>query len=142
MRPRAQPGAAWVEVGSLAGRKFAVIADEAHSSQSKATAGNIREMLSDSELADVDEGGEASTEDRLAALASSEASTPQRDVFRGVQTATRGSLGVHWSVPLISICLPTNFVPSGSLRLVKRPGVVTCVKERDFHETRWQATQP
>lgn len=73
--------AAISENKSLTGRRYAVIADEAHSSQSGATAGKIREMLSDNELADLDDGGEVSTEDQLAALASARANTPNVSFF-------------------------------------------------------------
>jgi type I restriction enzyme, R subunit len=65
----------------LAGKTFAVIADEAHSSQSGATAGKIREILSERELADLEDGGEISTEDQLAAQASARANTPNVSFF-------------------------------------------------------------
>jgi type I restriction enzyme R subunit len=65
----------------LAGKKFAVIADEAHSSQSGATAGKIREILSDAELADLDDGGEVSAEDELAAQITARATTPNVSFF-------------------------------------------------------------
>ncbi|WP_412539996.1 type I restriction endonuclease [Longispora sp. K20-0274] len=65
----------------LAGRKFAVIADEAHSSQSGATAGKIREILSDAERADLDDGGEISIEDELAAQMTARATTPNVSFF-------------------------------------------------------------
>ncbi|GAB3188985.1 type I restriction enzyme R subunit [Micromonospora palomenae] len=65
----------------LAGRKFAVIADEAHSSQSGATAGKIREILSDTERAELDDGGEVSIEDELAAQMTARATTPNVSFF-------------------------------------------------------------
>lgn len=65
----------------LAGKRFAVIADEAHSSQSGTTAGKIREILSDAELADLDDGGEVSAEDQLAALMTARATTPNVSFF-------------------------------------------------------------
>jgi type I restriction enzyme R subunit len=65
----------------LAGKTFAVIADEAHSSQSGATAGKIREILSDAELADLDDGGEVSAEDELAAQMTARATTPNVSFF-------------------------------------------------------------
>ncbi|WP_332642615.1 type I restriction endonuclease subunit R [Aeromicrobium sp.] len=51
----------------LAGKRFAVIADEAHSSQTGQTANKVKEVLSAEELADVEDGGEISVEDQLAA---------------------------------------------------------------------------
>lgn len=65
----------------LAGKKFAIIADEAHSSQSGATAGKIREILSDAERADLDDGGEVSAEDQLAAQMAARATTPNVSFF-------------------------------------------------------------
>lgn len=51
----------------LAGKKFAVIADEAHSSQTGATANKLKEVLTAEELADVEDGGEVNVEALLAA---------------------------------------------------------------------------
>ncbi|MCX4748146.1 type I restriction endonuclease [Kitasatospora sp. NBC_01287] len=65
----------------LAGKKFAVIADEAHSSQSGATAGRIREILSTAELGDLDDGGEVSAEDELVAQMTARATTPNVSFF-------------------------------------------------------------
>ena len=59
-----------VEMKALAathGKRFAVIADEAHSSQSGPTAAKLKEMLSAGELAEFNDGGEVSNEDVLAA---------------------------------------------------------------------------
>ena len=49
------------------GKTFAVIADEAHSSQTGTAAAKLRQTLSADEQADIDDGGEVSTEDMLAA---------------------------------------------------------------------------
>ena len=50
--------AAIKEDASLAGRRFAVIADEAHSSQTGQAAATLRKVLTAAELADLDDGGE------------------------------------------------------------------------------------
>jgi type I restriction enzyme R subunit len=58
------------EVRKLAateGKKFAVIADEAHSSQTGEAAAKLKQVLSPEEIADLGDGGEVSTEDVLAA---------------------------------------------------------------------------
>ncbi|MDP9348690.1 MAG: DEAD/DEAH box helicase family protein [Gemmatimonadota bacterium] len=55
------------ELAATQGKRFAVIADEAHSSQTGETAKQLRAVLTDAELAELEEGGEASTEDLLAA---------------------------------------------------------------------------
>jgi type I restriction enzyme R subunit len=61
---------ALAEVRRLAatqGKRFAVIADEAHSSQSGEAASKLKAVLSAEELAELADGGEVSTEDLLAA---------------------------------------------------------------------------
>ena len=58
------------EVRKLAatqGKRFAVIADEAHSSQTGEAATKLKALLSPEELADLGDGGEVSSEDLLAA---------------------------------------------------------------------------
>jgi type I restriction enzyme R subunit len=49
------------------GKRFAVIADEAHSSQTGQAAEKLKKVLSSTEAADLDDGGEVSMEDELAA---------------------------------------------------------------------------
>jgi len=49
------------------GKRFAVIADEAHSSQTGEAAAKLKAVLSAEELAELNDGGEISTEDILAA---------------------------------------------------------------------------
>ncbi len=55
------------ESEGLAHRRFAVIADEAHSSQTGATANQLKETLTSEELAELADGGEIDTETMLAA---------------------------------------------------------------------------
>lgn len=55
------------ELSASRGKRFAVIADEAHSSQTGQAAAKLKEVLSAEELADLNDGGEVSTEDMLAA---------------------------------------------------------------------------
>ncbi|HYD52115.1 MAG TPA: DEAD/DEAH box helicase family protein [Gemmatimonadaceae bacterium] len=59
--------AAVQELAATQGKRFAVIADEAHSSQTGEAAAKLRQVLSAAELAELEEGGEVSTEDILAA---------------------------------------------------------------------------
>ncbi|MCC8972687.1 type I restriction endonuclease subunit R [Bradyrhizobium brasilense] len=49
------------------GKRFAVIADEAHSSQTGEAAAKLKQVLSPEELAALEDGGEVSSEDMLAA---------------------------------------------------------------------------
>jgi type I restriction enzyme, R subunit len=55
------------ELAATQGKRFAVIADEAHSSQTGAAAATLRQVLSAEELEELKDGGEVSTEDLLAA---------------------------------------------------------------------------
>ncbi len=55
------------KLAATEGKRFAVIADEAHSSQSGEASKKLKEVLSAEELAALRDGGEVSTEDLLAA---------------------------------------------------------------------------
>jgi len=55
------------ELSATEGKKFAVIADEAHSSQTGEAAAKLKMLLSAEEIADLQDGGEIGTEDLLAA---------------------------------------------------------------------------
>lgn len=55
------------ELSSAEGKTFAVIADEAHSSQTGEAASKLKQLLSAEELAELQDGGEIGTEDLLAA---------------------------------------------------------------------------
>lgn len=55
------------ELAATEGKRFAVIADEAHSSQTGEAAAKLKQVLSAEELQELADGGEVSTEDILAA---------------------------------------------------------------------------
>jgi type I restriction enzyme R subunit len=55
------------ELAATEGKRFAVIADEAHSSQTGETAAKLKQVLSPEELSQLNDGGEVSAEDILAA---------------------------------------------------------------------------
>jgi type I restriction enzyme R subunit len=55
------------KLAATQGKRFAVIADEAHSSQTGEAAAKLKALLSPEELAELNDGGEVSTEDILAA---------------------------------------------------------------------------
>lgn len=55
------------ELAATQGKRFAVIADEAHSSQTGEAAAKLKEVLSAEEIRDLQDGGEVSTEDLLSA---------------------------------------------------------------------------
>jgi type I restriction enzyme R subunit len=55
------------DLAATQGKRFAVIADEAHSSQTGEAAKKLKQLLSPEEIAELQDGGEASTEDILTA---------------------------------------------------------------------------
>ncbi len=55
------------ELAATEGKRFAVVADEAHSSQTGQAAQKLKQILSPQEIADLQDGGEASAEDILTA---------------------------------------------------------------------------
>lgn len=61
------------ELAATEGKRFAVIADEAHSSQTGEAAAKLKAVLSAEELKELEDGGEISTEDLLAAQMASRA---------------------------------------------------------------------
>jgi type I restriction enzyme R subunit len=54
------------ELAATQGKRFAVIADEAHSSQTGAAASKLKQLLSAEEMQELADGGEVGTEDLLA----------------------------------------------------------------------------
>lgn len=62
------------ELAATQGKRFAVIADEAHSSQTGSAAANLKAVLTNEELQELADGGEVSTEDMLAAQMTARAS--------------------------------------------------------------------
>ena len=67
------------ELAATQGKRFAVIADEAHSSQTGQAAAKLREVLSAQELAELADGGEVGTEDLLAAQMTARARTGAKE---------------------------------------------------------------
>lgn len=65
----------------LKGKKFAVIADEAHSSQSGQVAAKLKAVLTSAELKEIEEGGEIDVESILAAEASERAASENISYF-------------------------------------------------------------
>ncbi|MDZ3830864.1 MAG: type I restriction endonuclease [Sphingopyxis sp.] len=62
------------DLAATEGKRFAVIADEAHSSQTGEAAAKLKEVLSPEEIEELQDGGEIDTEDLLAAQMAARAS--------------------------------------------------------------------
>lgn len=73
--------AAIAENQGLAGKTFAIIADEAHSSQTGRTSQKLREALTSEELAALEDGGEIDVEAVLAAEMAERAESPNLSFF-------------------------------------------------------------
>ncbi len=74
------------DLAAAEGKRFAVIADEAHSSQTGEAAKKLKQLLSPQEVADLQDGGEMSAEDILAAQMAARAG--ETDVTYVAFTAT------------------------------------------------------
>jgi len=83
----------------LQGRRFAVIADEAHSSQTGSTAGALTKVLSSDELAAVGEGAEVDAEAYLQWAMSITANAPNISYFAFTATPKAKTLELFGRVP-------------------------------------------
>jgi type I restriction enzyme, R subunit len=92
----------------LHGKKFAVIADEAHSSQTGRTASDLKAVLIAEELAAVEDGGEIDVEAILAAEASQRADSNDISYFAFTATPKAKTLELFGRVPN-GADLPTPF---------------------------------
>lgn len=83
----------------LADKQFAVIADEAHSSQSGQVAAKLKQVLTAHELADVEDGGEIDVESMLAAEASDRAESSTISYFAFTATPKAKTLELFGRPP-------------------------------------------
>ncbi len=83
----------------LKGKKFAVIADEAHSSQSGQTASKLKAVLTADELKEIEDGGEVDVEAILAAEATDRADSADISYFAFTATPKAKTLELFGRVP-------------------------------------------
>ncbi|SNU01146.1 type I restriction enzyme, R subunit [Ruaniaceae bacterium KH17] len=83
----------------LKGKRFAVIADEAHSSQTGRTASELKAVLTAEEISAVEDGGEIDVEALLAAEASERASSDNISYFAFTATPKAKTLELFGRVP-------------------------------------------
>ncbi|SED42351.1 type I restriction endonuclease subunit R [Streptomyces sp. 2314.4] len=83
----------------LKGKRFAVIADEAHSSQSGQVANKLKAVLTSEELKEIEEGGEVDVESVLAAEASERAASENISYFAFTATPKGKTLELFGRVP-------------------------------------------
>lgn len=87
------------ENSGLKGKRFAVIADEAHSSQTGRTASDLKAVLTAEELAAVEDGGEIDVESLLASEASERAASGNISYFAFTATPKAKTLELFGRVP-------------------------------------------
>jgi len=98
------------ENSGLKGKRFAVIADEAHSSQTGRTAADLKAVLTADELAAAEDGGEIDVEALLAAEASERAASDNISYFAFTATPKAKTLELFGRVPAGSLDgLPVPF---------------------------------
>lgn len=83
----------------LKGKTFAVIADEAHSSQSGQVAAKLKAVLSSEELQDIEDGGDVDVESILAAEATGRADSSNISYFAFTATPKGKTLELFGRVP-------------------------------------------
>jgi type I restriction enzyme R subunit len=93
----------------LKGKKFAVIADEAHSSQSGQIATKLKAVLSAEELKEIEDGGEFDVEAILAAEATEKADSSNISYFAFTATPKAKTLELFGRVPGGTEGLPEPF---------------------------------
>ncbi|UCA47982.1 DEAD/DEAH box helicase family protein [Streptomyces sp. WA6-1-16] len=93
----------------LKGKRFAVIADEAHSSQSGQVANKLRAVLTSEELKEIEEGGEVDVESVLAAEASERAASENISYFAFTATPKGKTLELFGRVPAGTTLPPQAF---------------------------------
>ncbi|MEU8381617.1 type I restriction endonuclease [Streptosporangium sp. NPDC048865] len=93
----------------LKGKKFAVIADEAHSSQSGRIASNLKAVLTAEELKEIEEGGDVDVEAILAAEAAERAESSNISYFAFTATPKVKTLELFGRVPEGTDLPPQSF---------------------------------
>jgi len=93
----------------LAGKTFAVIADEAHSSQSGQVASKLKAVLTAEELKEIEEGGEVDVEAILAAEATERASSTNISYFAFTATPKAKTLELFGRPPAGTDLPPVSF---------------------------------
>ena len=96
------------QLGSMTGKSFAIIADEAHSSQTGTTANKVKKVLGGDELADFEDGGEIDMEAVLAAEMESRAAASNISYFAYTATPKSKTLELFGRRPTPTE-LPTAF---------------------------------
>ncbi|MDD4964853.1 MAG: DEAD/DEAH box helicase family protein [Gallionella sp.] len=100
------------ELAATQGKRFAVIADEAHSSQTGAAASKLKQLLSAEEMQELADGGEIGTEDLLAANMSARANDAGITYVAFTATPKAKTLELFGRRPNLSLPAGENNLPA------------------------------
>ncbi len=110
------------ELAATQGKRFAVIADEAHSSQTGEAAAKLKAVLSAEELQELNDGGEVSTEDLLAAQMAARAAESGITYVAFTATPKAKTLELFGQRPNPALPAGANNLPQAVSRLFDAAG--------------------
>ena len=110
------------ELAATQGKRFAVIADEAHSSQTGEAAAKLKAVLSAEELQELNDGGEVSTEDLLAAQMAARAAESGITYVAFTATPKAKTLELFGRRPNPALPASANNLPQAVSRLFDAAG--------------------
>ncbi len=125
----------------LMGRRFAVIADEAHSSQTGSTAGALTKVLSPDELAAVAEGAEVDSEAYLQWAMSVTAHAPNISYFAFTATPKAKTLELFGRVP-DGGTLPEPFDLYSMQQAIEEEFILDVLTNYTPYKVAWQLQHP
>ena len=126
----------------LSGRRFAIIADEAHSSQSGKVSNEMRAVLTTEEQADLADGGEIDTEAILAAEIASRADSPDLSFFAFTATPKSKTLELFGRPdPAAPDGLPVPFHVYSMQQAIEEGYILDVLRNYTTYATAFQVAQ-
>ncbi len=125
---------------SLQGRRFAVIADEAHSSQTGEASSKLKEALSEQEAAELADGGEVDVQSVLAATASAKAETPNISFYAFTATPKPKTLEL-FGTPDPATNLPRPFHLYTMQQAIEEEFILDVLKNYTTYDTAFQLAE-
>lgn len=126
---------------NLRGRRFAVIADEAHSSQAGSTAGALSRVLSPEEQQAVAEGAEVSSEDHLRYAMEVTADAPNISYFAFTATPKAKTLEIFGRIPAGG-STPEPFDLYSMQQAIEEGFILDVLRNYTPYQVAWQLQQP
>ena len=129
----------------LSSRRFAIIADEAHSSQTGRTSQQLRNVLTAEEQADVADGGEIDVEAMLAAEMASRADSPNLSFFAFTATPKTKTLELFGTRPAGSVpgdgTIPGAFHVYSMRQAIEEAYILDVLKNYTTYDTAFQIAE-